>query len=169
MELMDVLRNRYSCRAYKPDPVEPGVLDQVLEAAVLAPSACNRQPYHVVVVHTGGRQAELARVYPKAWFSQPPLVLAVVGVPGRAWVRRDKRSYLDVDAAIAMDHMVLAATSLGLGTCWVAAFDPVAAREVLRLPADVEPLLFTPLGYPADARPTKSRKTVEELVRHDRG
>jgi nitroreductase len=67
-----------------------------------------------------------------------------------------------------MDYITLAATDLGLGTCWVAAFDPVAAREVLNLPDDrVEPVAFTPLGYPADQLKPKTRKSLAELVRYE--
>ncbi|HEY89460.1 MAG TPA: nitroreductase, partial [Thermoflexia bacterium] len=82
--------------------------------------------------------------------------------------RSDGKCYLDVDAAIAMDHLILAATEQGLGTCWIAAFDPDAAREVLGLPADVEPIVFTPLGYPAVEHPHPQRKTLAELVRYER-
>jgi nitroreductase len=72
-----------------------------------------------------------------------------------------------VDVAIAMDHLVLAATDLGLGTCWIAAFDPQAAREVLKLPDNVEPIAFTPLGYPDDQPKDKRRTAVDELVRYE--
>ncbi|MBM4467069.1 MAG: nitroreductase, partial [Chloroflexi bacterium] len=71
------------------------------------------------------------------------------------------------DVAIAMDHLILAATDAGLGTCWVAAFDATAAREVLGLPDDVEPIAFTPLGYPADQPGPKKRKLLSELVRYE--
>jgi nitroreductase len=67
-----------------------------------------------------------------------------------------------------MDHLVLAATDLGLGTCWVAAFDPSLAREILGLPDGVEPLLFTPLGFPADEPRPKERRPLEELVHLER-
>jgi nitroreductase len=84
----------------------------------------------------------------------------------------DGRSHADVDAAIVMDHLVLAAADLGLGTCWIAAFDPAAAREVLAIPDEAEPRLFTALGFPADtpdASPRHvERKPLEELVRYDR-
>lgn len=73
-----------------------------------------------------------------------------------------------MDAIIVMDHMILAAAELGLGTCWIAAFDPVAAREILGLPPDSEPLLFTPLGYPADQPKPKERRPLSELVRYER-
>jgi nitroreductase len=69
--------------------------------------------------------------------------------------------------AIVMDHLILAAANLGLGTCWVAAFDAVAARKLLQLPDEVEPLIFTPLGYPADQPEEKERKPLAELVRFE--
>lgn len=167
MEYFDLIRKRYSVRSYKPDPVEDKKLQQVLEAACLAPTAANRQPFQIVVMHTQGRQAELRRIYSREWFSQAPLVLCGIGVPRYSWVREDNRRYLDVDVAIVMDHLILAAANLGLGTCWIAAFNATAAREVLKLPAEVEPLIFTPLGYPADTIGIKERKPLSELVRYE--
>mgnify|MGYP003588323211 CR=1 FL=1 len=169
MDFRALAAARYSVRAYRPDPVPDELLGEVLEAARLAPSACNRQPFRVVVVRTGGREAELLRVYPKPWFVQAPLVLAVCSVPAEAWVRRyDGWSAAETDATIAMDHMLLAAADRGLGTCWIAAFDPVAAPEVLGLPEGVVPVAFTPLGWPADAPGPKQRKALGDLVRHER-
>jgi nitroreductase len=166
----ELIRARYAVRAYRPDPVPDELLAQVLEAGRLAPTASNRQPIGIVVIHTAGREAELGRIYQREWFAQAPLVLCVCTVPGEAWARAasDGRSYADVDAAIVMDHLVLAATELGLGTCWVAAFDPGAAREILGLPDDVEPLLFTPLGFPADEPGAKERRPLGELVHLER-
>jgi nitroreductase len=155
-------------RAYKPDPVPEDLLQQVLEAARLAPTAANRQAFQIIVVHTAGREAELRRVYRRDWFIQAPLVICVCALPGQAWVRGvDGKSYADVDAAIVMDHLILAAANLGLGTCWIAAFDPAAAREVLGLPAGVEPVVLTPLGFPADQPRPKERKPLAELVRYE--
>jgi nitroreductase len=82
-------------------------------------------------------------------------------------VRLDGKNYSDVDAAIVMDHLVLAATDLGLGTCWIAAFDPVAAREVLGIPEQVTPIAFTPLGHPADQPLAKRRKNLDDLVKYN--
>ena len=169
MEFFDLISHRYSVRAYKPDPVEDEKLTKILEAARLAPTAANRQPFQVVVLHTAERKTELGRIYRQPWFVQAPLILCVCGVPSQAWVRSsDHRRYLDVDAAIVMDHMILAATDLGLGTCWIAAFNAVAAREALQLPPEVEPLLFTPLGYPADQQGPRERKPLSDLVRYER-
>ena len=168
MEFRKLITERYSVRAYKPDPVSQDVLHQVLEAARLAPTAANCQPFQIIVIHTAGREAELRRIYHRPWFVQAPLILCACGVPAQGWVRsEDKRRYLDVDVAIVMDHLILSASDLGLGTCWIAAFNAKAAREILHLPDDVEPLIFTPLGYPADQPGPKERKPLEELVRYE--
>ncbi len=167
MEFSQLIRARYSVRAYKPDPVEDEKLAEVLEAARLAPTAANRQPFQIIVIHTEGKKEALQRIYSKEWFTQAPLVICAVGVPRYSWVREDRRHYLDVDVAIVMDHLILAAANLGLGTCWIAAFNAKAARELLGLPDDVEPLIFTPLGYPADTPGPKERKPLAELVRYE--
>jgi nitroreductase len=167
VEFSELVARRYSVRAYRPDPVEDDKVRQVLEAARLAPTAANHQPIQFIVNHTDQRRADLKRIYHREWFLQAPLVICVCAVPAQAWVRRDGKNYAWVDATIVMDHLILAAASLGLGTCWVAAFDPQAAREVLGLPDDVEPVAFTPLGYPADQAGVKERKPLAELVRYE--
>ncbi len=168
MDLFEAIATRYSVRGYRPDPIDDETLARVLEAARRAPTASNRQPFRVIVVHTKGREDELLRVYGRPWFVQAPLVLAMVAVPGEAWRRMDDKPYDEVDATIAMDHLVLAATALGLGTCWIAAFDPDAARAVFGLPDDVEPIAFTPLGLPDKPAAATGRRPLEELVRYER-
>jgi nitroreductase len=168
MNFFDLIQKRYSVRAYERDPVEDSKVKQVLEAARLAPTAANRQAIHFIVVHTEGREAELGRIYKADWFVQAPLVICACGIPAENWVRSDGKNYNDVDVAIAMDHLILAAADLGLGTCWIGAFDPQAAREVLDLPDGVVPIAFTPLGYPADEPGPKERKSLSELVRYER-
>jgi nitroreductase len=167
MNFLDLVEKRYSCRAYRPDPVEDEKLQQVLEAARLAPSATNLQPYRFIVIHTAGREAELNRVYYQPWFVEAPIVICACGIPALAWRRADGKRFTDVDVAIAMDHLTLAATELGLGTCWVASFDVRAAHDVLGIPPGIEPLAFTPLGYSADQPGPKERKPLSELVRYE--
>jgi nitroreductase len=167
MKFSELIKTRYSVRAYKPDSVENEKLQQVLDAARMAPTAVNRQPFQLIVIHTKGREEELNRIYGRDWFVQPPLVICICGAPTLAWSRRDGMNYYAVDVTIAMDHLILAATELGLGTCWIGAFDPDAAREVLGLPDTVEPIAFTPLGYPADEPREKKRKPLSELVRYE--
>jgi nitroreductase len=167
MSFADLARRRYSVRAYRSDPVAPDLLADVLETTRVAPTAANRQPVRLVVVHTAGREKELRRIYDRDWFATAPIVVCACGVPAEGYVRGDGRSYLDVDVAIVMDHLTLAAADAGLGTCWVAAFDEAAARDVLGLPAGIEPVVFTPLGYPADTPGPKQRRPLEDLVRYE--
>ncbi len=165
MDFQELIRARYSVRAYRSDPVEEEKLARILEAARLAPTAANRQPFRIAVIKTKGRETELRRIYGREWFTQAPLVLAVCTVLGESWVRNcDGWNAAEVDAAIAMTHIVLAAAEEGLGTCWIAAFDPQAAREVLRLPSEFVPSAFTPLGYAADAAVPKKRRPLPELL-----
>lgn len=168
MDFFELVQKRYSARAYKPDPIEDEKLEHILEAARLAPTAANRQPFQLIVIHTDRRKAELQQIYRREWFVQAPIIVCACAVGEEGWVRsEDKKRYRDVDIAIVMDHLILAATALGLGTCWIAAFDPAAAREVLGLPGNVEPIIFTPVGYPADAPEPKERKPLSELVRYE--
>ncbi|MGD9144242.1 MAG: nitroreductase family protein [Anaerolineae bacterium] len=168
MEFSELIKSRYSVRAYKPDPVKDDDLQQVLDAARLAPTAANRQPFQLIVIGSQGREAELQRIYDREWFTRAPVIICACAIPAQGWVRADGKGYTDVDVAIAMDHLILAATNLGLGTCWIADFDPAAAREVLGLPEGVEPIIFTPLGYPEGEQPAKERKPLSALVRHGR-
>lgn len=168
MELLDLMKNRYSVREYKSDEVEQKKLNLVLEAARLAPTAVNKQPFQLIVIKTRGREEELNRIYPAKWFVQAPIIICACTLPDEGWTRRDGKNYSEVDTTIAMDHLILAATSLGLGTCWIAAFNKQAAHEILGIPNNVLPLLFTPLGYPEVEPGAKSRKSLEELVRYEK-
>ncbi len=167
-DFLDLAANRYSVQSFRADPVEEEKLRRVLEAARLAPTAANLQPIQFIVVHTAGKEDEIRRIYGKEFFWRAPVLICACTIPSRAWTRSDGKNYSDVDVAIAVDHLTLAATSLGLGTHWVAAFDVGAAREVLGIPEDVEPVAFVPLGYPADRPRPKTRKDLSDLVRYER-
>ncbi|MBT7072161.1 MAG: nitroreductase [Anaerolineae bacterium] len=168
MEYSELIAARYSVRAYHPDPVEDEKLKAILEAARLAPTAANRQPIQLIVMHTVGREAEIGKIYGKPWFVQAPLVIAVCAISSQAWVREsDRFNARLIDAAIVADHLILEATNQGLGTCWIAAFNVEAARSVLQLPEQVDPVIFTPLGYPANEPGQKIRKPLNKLVRYE--
>jgi len=168
MEFTELIKARYSVRAYRPDPVPVDKLNRILEAARLAPTAANRQPFRLLVIKTRGREEELKRLYGRDWFIRAPLIIGIVAMPEAAWKRRDGKNYADVDATIAMDHLILAAANEGLGTCWIGAFDPAVAREIFGLPTNVEPVAFTPLGYPADSPSPKKRKDLSEILYYER-
>jgi nitroreductase len=165
VDFFELIESRYSVRSYSNRPVEEEKLRKILRAAQIAPTAANLQPFRLLVRETRGCQGDLGRLYHREWFCQAPIVIGVCSVTKEGWVRRDGKNYADVDATIVMDHMVLAAAALGLGTCWIAAFDPAVARSVFDLPEGFEPLAFTPLGYPADEAPAeRPRKPLRELI-----
>lgn len=169
MDFSELIYQRFSSRNYEEKPVEDKKLKQVLEAARMAPTAANKQPFQLIVIPTENRKQELLRIYDRPWFVEAPYVICACGLPEKGWVRHayDGKNYTLVDVAIVVDHLTLQAAELGLGTCWIAAFNPQAAREVLGLPEQAVPVAFTPLGYPKDAAGEKQRKPLSELVRYD--
>lgn len=169
MSFLDIVKARRSVRAYERRDVEEEKLMKVLEAGRLAPSACNFQPWVFIVIRKEENRRRLKTAYSKEWFLSAPVIIVVCCDRTKAWVRRDGRKYGDVDAAIAMDHMILQAAELGLGTCWIGAFDEAQARTVLNLPPHLDPVVMTPLGYPAEAPAAKPRKAVDEVVQWEYG
>ena len=168
---LDLAEKRRSVRAYKPDEVPEELLQTVLEAGRLAPSACNKQPWRFIVVRSETCRRALGAAYAREWFWKAPLVIAVCILPKEAWTRsHDGKNYAMADGALAMDHLQLAAAELGLGTCWIAAFDPAAAREILGLPDGVEIVGMTPLGFPdVETNPrVRSRRPLGETVMKER-
>lgn len=164
MDYFDLIGQRYSVRSYKPDAVEDDKLRKVLEAGVIAPTACNLQPFKLVVMPVEKHFDTLKKICRASFFTQAPLVVGIYADMNAAWVRKDGKTYADVDAAIVMDHMILAATALGLGTCWIGAFDAQAARDAVSFGEGFEPIAFTPLGYPASTIPERQRKTLDDIV-----
>ena len=171
MDFLELAEKRRSVRAYKPEAVPEPMLQHVLDAGRLAPSACNKQPWRFIVVRSETGRRALGAAYAREWFWKAPVVIAVCILPKEAWVRSyDGKNYAMVDGALAMDHMTLAAAGLGLGTCWIAAFDPAAAREILGLPDGVDIVGMTPLGFPdVEANPrVRSRRPLGETVMKER-
>ncbi|MCR5027129.1 MAG: nitroreductase family protein [Methanobrevibacter sp.] len=165
MDFDEVINKRYSVRGYLDKEVEKEKLNYVLKAATTAPTGVNNQPFKVFVIDTKKNKEALSEIYPSEWFVQAPYVLCVVSQKDKAWVRKwDNKNISEIDATIVMDHIILAATSVGLGTCYIAAFKPDKAREFLKLEDNEEPILFTPLGY-GDAEPRDTpRKDVDEFT-----
>ncbi len=165
MEFLELAKKRYSVRDYSEKPVDDVLLDKVLEAGRLAPSACNNQPWVFIVIRDEDSRKKLESVYTREWFLRAPVIIAVCCDRSASWKRADGKDFGDVDAAIALDHMTLAAAEAGLGTCWVANFNAAEARKLLMLPANIDPIAFTPVGYPGpEAKPKKSRKGRDEIV-----
>ena len=169
MKFIELAEKRCSIRGYKPDLVPEELLNKILQAGNLAPTAKNLQPFHFIVVRDPAKLDELAAAYPAPFFRQAPVVIVICTEPGKGWTRDryDDKNYCEVDAAIAIDHMTLAATDLGLGTCWIGAFDPAKVTAAMGLPEGIEPIAMLPLGYPNEAGRTKTRKPLEKLIRYD--
>jgi nitroreductase len=164
MDYFELIRNRFSVRAYTDRKVEKDTLEKILEAGRLAPTACNLQAFRILVIPVEKYSEQLKKIYPRPFLIQAPLVLGVYANEEKNWIRSDGKNYAYVDAAIVMDHLILAATSFGLGTCWVGAFDAEQARSFAGLGAGWEPVAFTPLGYPDKSAPEKQRKELAGLV-----
>lgn len=165
MSFLELAKKRYSVRVYKDIPVEKEKLYQVLEAGRLAPSAVNYQPLHFIVVTEESFKSRIIETYPREWFKKVPAIIIICGDHTMSWKRKDGKDHCDIDAAIAVDHMTLAAADLGLGTCWVCAFDAKKCHEVLGLPENMEPITLMPIGYAAENQePEKKRKSIDELV-----
>ena len=165
MNIYDILKQRRSIRSYKPDPVEEEKLTRILEAARLAPSAANRQPICFVVIKDEKTKKQLKNAYGEKWFYTSPVIICACSIPEKAWKRGDGKNYADIDATIAMDHLILATTEEGLATCWVAAFKVPIIKSILSLPLGMEPVALTPLGYPLDIPESTYRKPLEEMVK----
>ncbi|HPT82683.1 MAG TPA: nitroreductase family protein [Limnochordia bacterium] len=161
----DLVARRYSVRSFSAQPVEEEKLRQVLEAARLAPSAVNYQPWQFIVATEEELKAKICSAYRGEWLQRAPVIIVACGNHAESWKRRDGKDHCDVDVAIAVDHLILAATALGLGTCWVCAFDAQKLHEVLQLPEHLEPIVLIPLGYPGEGPvPAKKRKALDEIV-----
>lgn len=166
MDYYEVIRKRRSIREYQNRDVEEDKLKRILEAARIAPSATNAQPWLFIVIRKTEVREKLKTAYPRPWFWSAPVVICACGIVDQAWRRDDGKSYLDVDLAIAMDHLILAATAEGLGTCWIGAFDPTQVKKILQLTPGIEPIVLTPVGYPSALPKAKSRKPWDEVIRY---
>ena len=170
----ELVAKRYSCRAYKPDPVPRDMLEQILEAARLAPSACNRQPWRFAVATTPAPRRRLVEEgflpgLGMKWAAEAP-VLLVLGI-AKSFITHTVApavsgvDYPLLDLGIAGEHAVLQATELGLGTCWIGWINPKAVRKIVGWPASVVPQAIITVGWP-DTQPARapSRMSLSELV-----
>ncbi len=163
MTVLEVIRKRYSCRAYQQKSIEPEKLDSILEAARLAPSARNMQDWRFVVVTESETKRQVAET------TNRPDVFAKAGAIIAAcsnsdYVMQCGQAIGPIDVSIALEHICLQATELGLGTCWIGSFDPEKVRQILSIPADIEVIELMAVGYPADTKPEPKREPMDKIV-----
>lgn len=163
MNFLELTKLRFSCRDYESRAVECEKIDYVLECARMAPSAVNRQPWRFRVVTAQEGLQRLWDCYDREWFRTAPACIVVSLCHNEEWVRSDGKQHGDIDVAIAAEHICLAATEMGLGTCWVCNFDADRCRGVLQMQTGEEPVVLIPIGYPACEATPKKRKAMEDL------
>ncbi len=166
MDFLELTKKRFSARNYKSDKVEQDKIDYIIECARLAPSAVNYQPWHFLVVIGEEQKQKVRQCYNRDWFAKAPLYIAVCVDESEAWVRKsDNKNHADIDAAIATEHICLAATEMGLGSCWVCNFDLDLFRSNFQLPSEKYPVAIISLGY-IEKQPEhfSTRKEMAEIV-----
>lgn len=168
MDVMEAISKRSSVRSYRDEPVPDGILAEIMEAARLAPSASNRQPWTFIVVREDDRRQKLAEAARRqAFVGEAPVVIAGVALEPERVMTCQVPAYA-VDVSIALAYITLAAVERGLGTCWIGAFEQEAVRWILEVPAEYRVVALMPLGYPeVDGNREKNRKEPEEIVRYE--
>lgn len=169
VELLDAIQKRRSIRDFAPEEVPPEMIDQLLEAAVWAPTAGNVQPWRFVVVRDLHTRKELAvSALNQLWVSRAPVVIVVCADLDRAerfYSDRGRDLYAIQDTAAAVQNILLAAVSLGLGSCWVGAFSEARVSKILDLQR-LRPLALVPVGYPREEVSPPSRNKPQEVTRY---
>jgi len=167
MAVLEPIRKRYSCRSYQDRPVEQEKLDQIFEAARLAPSAKNIQDWRFVVVTDKTTRHQLAEAANKQMFIENAGVI-IAACSNSDYVMRCGQPIGPLDVAIALDHISLQATQLGLATCWIGSFYPEKVRAVLGIPDNIAVIELMALGYPAGEPVRLGRKPIEKMLCYEK-
>ena len=158
MDFEKVVEKRRSIRQYKPDPIPDSLIEEILESARIAPSAGNHQPCHFIVVKDVNKKKAFGL---RDWASLAPVI--IVGCADSSL----SPSWYLVDFGIAFEHMILAATNLGLGTCWMGKLDREIIKKALNIPENIKVIAVTPIGYPNEEPEPKTRKSLSEIVHQE--
>lgn len=166
MNFLDLVKKRYSVRSYEQREIEKEKMDYIMECVRLAPSAVNFQPWRFIVLTDKELMDAVKSTYKREWIQTAPCIIVACANHEESWHRRlDNKDHADIDVSIAVEHLCLAATEQGLGTCWVCNFDAALCRQVMSLPENIEPVALIPIGYPAETEiPEKKRKSMEEIT-----
>lgn len=169
MSVLEIIRKRRSVRKYKGNLIPRDVLLRVLEAARLAPSGKNYQPWKFIIVQDEGLKGKVAKASAEQYFiAEAALIIVACGFPDNSYSRlgRYMKSW-PVDVAIALEHLILQAEEEGLGTCWIGSFEEKEVKALLNIPEEVRVLALTPLGYPDQTPSGRGRKSLDEIISYD--
>lgn len=159
MDVFEAIETRRSIRKYKPGSIPSDQLRKILQAARIAPSAGNRQPWRFIVVQDDGHRKALAKMANNQLFIADAAVIVVaIGDP------EISQRWYDKDVMIAVEHIVLAATALGYGTCWIGAFDEKEVKKLLHIPDRMKAVALLPIGVPDIEPAPRPRKEIADLV-----
>ena len=164
MEFYEVLKTRRSIRAYKPDAVPENALKKIAEAVNLAPTACNLQPFKLLLVRDPAMRKTICGHCRFGFLAEAPVIAVMMTNESASWTRYEGNPAADIDASIAMEHLVLAAAAEGLGTCWICAFSRPEMNEALKIQAPWSAFALSPIGYAAGAPRPFTRKALGEVV-----
>jgi len=169
MNLKTLIRNRFSVRNFKNVPVKRDDLRTILDAARMAPSTVNFQPWRFLVIQSKDGLEKIYKIYNREWIKTAPVVIIALVNKNESWKRKyDDKDFGDIDLAIALDHLTLQAAEIGLGTCWVCNFDAEQCKGHFNIPLHLYPVAIVPVGFPNTDIPEKKRKSLDEIVHWDK-
>jgi nitroreductase len=165
---LDIAKSRYSCRSYDRREIPQNLFSNVLECARIAPSATNAQPRQFVVVTKQPLLNQIASCYSASWLESAPAIIVACGNYLESWRRADGKNHCDIDVAIAIDHITLAAAYNDLATCWICKFDVIKCASTLNLPKNIAPVALIPIGFSSEkgnySERHLSRKPIDEII-----
>jgi nitroreductase len=168
MDVFDAISQRSSVRAYKTTDVEEDKLKKILEAARLSPSASNRQDWKFIMVRNKETKKKLAKAaFGQSFIGEAPVVIVSCGTDSKAVMGCGQPTHT-VDVSIACAFMILQAYELGLGTCWIGAFNEDETKKILNIPEHVRVVAVIPLGYPDQPPSQKFRKSLNEILCYEK-
>lgn len=164
----ELYEKRRSIREFSDRDIEKDKLERLYEILRRSQSAANRQPWHFIIIEKEDTN-KLENIFTKEGFKTAPIIIAACAEPDKAWVRKtDGMNYAWVDIAIAITDMIGAATAEGLGTCWVAAIEPLNVKKILNIPQHIDIVALIAMGYPKTPllKEDKNRKSAKEVFHY---
>jgi nitroreductase len=168
MTFLELVKNRISVRQYTSEEVEDEKLEYILECARWAPSAANFQPWKFMVIKNADIKRLIQECYHAKWFTEAPVYIVSCADTSQSWKRGyDGKDHADIDVAIAVEHLCIAAAEQGLGSCWICNFDAAKCAKLLNLPSNLQPVAIIPIGYTTQTISRNPiRKPYQEIINY---
>jgi len=172
MDVFEAIRNRRSIREYTRRDVSKDLIEKIIDAARMAPSAGNTQPWEFIVIRDPQTKLKIAEAALGQEFIEtaPVVIIVCANLPRSAnrYGSRGEKLYCLQDTAAAVENLHLAAHALGLGTVWVGAFDEAAVEEIFQLPPEVRPIAIIPVGYPAEKPSPPPKRDLQKIIHYEK-